>query len=303
VFRNLGYFVQLKDVPEAIKFHIARCFGHPRLPSRGEVDRYDESGSQRVHLAALRKYLGVKPYSEERDGEWLAETARQAAVTKHEIPDVINVLLEELVRHAFELPAFNTLERVATRMHHEVNDQYLGKIAAALTPDARATIDRLLKRQPDQALTGWQALKREPGAPSPQEARLMLQHIEGLTALAEQMPSVDVPIPKLRHFRSWVRALDATQLARLTPTRRYGLAVIFIHSQRGQALDDIVETYLRLMRNLKNQATRLLTQYQLEHGDRVDELVLQLKHILLAYKAEGSEVQRLMAIDRSLGRT
>ena len=44
-----------------------------------------------------------------------------AGHTKHIVPDIVNMLLEELVHHRFELPAFSTLERIAFAAREQVH--------------------------------------------------------------------------------------------------------------------------------------------------------------------------------------
>jgi hypothetical protein len=54
----------------------------------------------------------------------------------------------------------------------------------------------------------------------------------------ETLPKPDVPVPKLRQFRYQARPLDAAEMAKLKPQKRYALAVVFTRAQYAQALDD-----------------------------------------------------------------
>lgn len=54
------------------------------------------------------------------------------------------------------------------------------------------------------------------------------------------------------------------------------------------------------MRGLENTAQQKLLAYQLEHAKRADFLIGQLKEILQAYQLDGSDSQRVDAIDNSL---
>jgi hypothetical protein len=298
-FHYLGYFIRLKDVPAKIKQHIAQGLGIRRMPTDKELDGYDTSGHKRVHIEAIRRHFDVRPLSMKRDQPWLEALARKAAETKHNVPDIINQMIEELLRQRYELPGITVLVAIATAARATVHDGYLNAVSNALTPEAKQTIDGLLKRGNDP-LTGWNALKREPRRPTNREARFWLQHIERLRRLADQMPPLDIPIPKLRFFREWARALDATQLSRLKGPRLYGLAAIYIHAQRGNALDDAVDMFLRLIQRLENLAVRKLQEHRLAQGAEWDALVKQLRDILLAYKTTGTDEQRILAIDDSL---
>jgi len=232
-FQYLGYFVLLKHVPERIKVHVALAIGFKRLPPAYRLEAYDGTKSKRDHLAALRRVLRVEPFELRAHRGWVEGVARDAAQTKHNIPDIINQLIDELIRRRFELPVFSVLEDIAREARTAIHDQYLSRLSEALSPAGRAMIDGLLKRGNDP-LTGWNALKREPKRPTNREVRHWLQHLENLKRLADQMPPLEIPPSKLRFFRDWARAYDAAQMARLKGPTRYGLAAIFIHAQRGR---------------------------------------------------------------------
>ncbi len=299
LFQRLGYFTVLAEVPERIRKHIAKAARLGRVLDTDQLERYDASGSQRRHMPQLRQFIGVHPL--DKSGlAWLDTVATGAAQTKHTIPDIVNVLLEELVHHRYELPGFRTLELAAIGARERVNLGYYRSISHALTPATRTLIDELLRAPEGSRFTGWQSLKREPGRPTNKEVRFYLQHIRMLQQLAEQLPPIDVPVPKLKQFRAMARAYDASELAELAPDKRYALATIFIRAQHAKTLDDAAELFIKQVRGLENTAQQKLLAYQLEHAKRADFLIGQLKEILQAYQLDGSDSQRVDAIDNSL---
>jgi len=295
LFQRLGYFTTLAEVPERIVQHVAQAIGMRRVPA-DKLASYDASGGQRKHLTQLRAFLNVRPL-DAAGREWLSIVAATAAQTKHIVPDIVNVMLEELVHHRFELPAFSTLERLAIAAREQVHDAHYRQISDALTPTMRALIDELLLTPPGSHHSGWHALKREPKRPTNKEVRHYLQHIQRLRTLAEQLPPIDVSVPKLKQFRAMARALDASELAELVPVKRYALAAIFIRSQYRKTLDDAADLFIRLIQNLENTAQQKLIAYQLEHSKRADALIGQLREILQAYQVEGTDTQRVDAIE------
>lgn len=299
LFQRLGYFVTLADVPERIRQHIAQAAGLRRALGVRDLNRYDVSGAKRAHMKRLRQFLRVRPL-EPADRDWLATVAESAAQTKHVIPDIINVMLEELVHHRFELPGFTTLERIAIHARERVHEHYYKSISQALSSGARQMINELLSAPANATYSGWNALKREPKRPTNKEVRFYLQHIQRLQHLGKQLPAIDIPVPKLKQFRAMARALDASELAELKPAKRYALATIFVRSQYAKTLDDAADLYIRLMQNLENTAQQKLLAYQVEHGKRADALIGQLKDILQAYQIDGTNTQRVDAIGQSL---
>lgn len=110
--QRLGYFVSLKTVPRAITEHILACNGLSHLAS-SQLREHDRNGGSRQRmLDAIRRQVGIKAFTV--DGKAIIrELARDAASTKQDLADIINVVIEELVRQRFELPGFSTLQRTA----------------------------------------------------------------------------------------------------------------------------------------------------------------------------------------------
>lgn len=299
LFQRLGYFTPLSDVPQQIREHIARTSGVIKIPNDDEFTQYDLSGTRQLHRNILRAYFKVRTLGPE-GRQWLDTVAEVTAQTKNTVIDVINVLLEELVHHRYELPAFGTLHQIAERGREKIHRHYYETIASSLTPAAKALIDDMLKTPSGATHSGWHALKREPKKPTNKEVRQYLQHVQRLKHLVGQLPAIDVPVPKLKYFRTMARAMDASEVAELRPNKRYALAVIFIRAQYSKTLDDAADIFIRLMQNLENNARSQLVAYQIEHSKRTDMLVGQLRDVLQAYQLDGTDTQRVDAIGNSL---
>ncbi|MGH8500634.1 MAG: DUF4158 domain-containing protein, partial [Methylococcales bacterium] len=290
-----GYFPVLSDVPERIMLHVAHAAGFRRLPPSDSLLSYDRSGGKQRHVVALRTFLNVRPLDKAGQA-WLSSVAQTAAHTKHVVPDIVNVMLEELVHHRYELPGFTTVERFAQDARERVEKTLYASITDALSPVMRELIDDLLVTAPGTTQSGWHTLKRDPKQPTTKEVRFYLQHVRRLQALAEQLPPINVPVPKLKQFRAMARSKDASEMAELTATTRYALAAIFIRSQYRKTLDDAADLFIRLMQRMENAAEQKLIAHQLDHSKRTDTLIGQLKDILQAYQLEGTDTQRVDAI-------
>lgn len=299
VFQRLGYFVRLREVPAAIQQHVARVSGLQRLPPLKQLLAYDDSGAQRRHMKILREHLRVRPL-DAPGRAWLSEVAERAAETKHTVEDIINVMLEELVRARYELPGFSTLERLAMAAREQVNTGYCQAITQALSARDKQLIDDLLKTADDTSSSPWQTLKREPKKPTNKEVRQYLSHLQHLHQLAARLPKVSMPAAKYTYFRTLARALDAAEMAEQRPDRRYALAVILIRSQYSKTLDDVADLFLRLVGNLENHAQQQLNQFQLERSQRIDMLVGELRQVLLALRQEGAAAKRMQAVEAAL---
>ena len=299
LFQRLGYFIRLKDVPSVIRQYIIAQTGFARPPRLDELLQFDRSTGRERLIESLRRYLNVRPLNPESRA-WLQHVAETAADSRHVVADIINVMLEELVRHRYELPGFTVLDRLAIQAREKIHDVHFASIADQLDAKVKALIDNLFKVKQGETSSTWNLLKREPKKPTNKETRSYLQHIRRLQLLVEQLPQPDIPVPKLKQYRYIARSLDATEMAELKLQKRYALAVIYIRSQFAQTLDDAADLFVRMLQNLDNQARNKLGEYQQEHLQRTDRLIGQLKEMLLAYRIDGSDHQRVEAIGGSL---
>ena len=117
-FQHLGYFLPWSRIPAMIPQHIGQCLGFLFIPNM--PTSYQESGSRYRHMRLVRKYLKVEPL---RKTTYLCmqEAAQRAAQTKEHLADIVNVMLEELVKQRYELPAFSRLTREAATARAQVN--------------------------------------------------------------------------------------------------------------------------------------------------------------------------------------
>ena len=65
----------------------------------------------------------------------MGDACREAARTRDDLADIINIALEDLVRQRYELPAFNTVLRTARAARTEINQGYYAQVRERL-PDA-----------------------------------------------------------------------------------------------------------------------------------------------------------------------
>lgn len=290
VLQRLGYFIPLASVPRQIVVHLCKRY-QARVFTKTDLQTYDASGSKSLHQRRVREYVGLRLLDDDATG-WLETQALKAAATKQELPDIINILLEELVHHRYELPTFGTLSRLASRARSRVNDEIYQRVTKALSETQQRQIDRMFKTQ--QGRSQWDALKREPKQPNVREVASFLTHIESLRALAKDLPEVqDISVPKRNQFVLEARALNVREMQDLKPHKRFALAVLLIQAQLEKAVDDIADIFIRSMRNMDSTAAERLRQYQLEHIEQGEQLIAQFRNVLTAFEDEGSDPQRV----------
>ena len=95
-----------------IRRHLVAQTGFARPPKLAELLQFDRTAGRERLVESLRRYLNVRPL-DDPGRAWLRHVAETAADSRHVVADIINVMLEELVHHRYELPGFSTLDRLA----------------------------------------------------------------------------------------------------------------------------------------------------------------------------------------------
>jgi len=295
LFQRLGRPAPVAEAPSLVVEHVARVAGIHRVSLT--LDGYDRSGTRRRHLLVIRDHLRVQPYGHAAQHAMIRALA-EAASTKYELEDLINVAIEQLVRQQFELPAFDTLNRAARRVRATLARALYQRVFNALSADDLVRIDALFITDLTTLRAPWNELKAD--APNP-----TLTHLRDLVArqrwLATQAVGIDafsgIPAVKVRHFAEEARTLDAGRMQALEPHKRATLAVALLATQAAHALDDLGEMFVRRMQHIHNAAKLALDRYRAATVERTDGLITTLHRLILAHQEEGSIDERFVAMD------
>lgn len=95
--------------------------------------------------------------------------------------------------------------------------------------------------------------------------------------------------------------LDAHQMKRLGPAKRYTLAVALLHVQYARTLDDLAEMFIKQMQQLHHKGKVALAEYRVATQTRTDDLIHTLRDIVSAYQQEGEIPDRFGAISAVIG--
>lgn len=297
LLQRLGYFVALTSVPAVvIEFVCSRA--QVRVPTKAALARYDQSGTRHRHQMRLRDYVGIRVLDKEA-ATWLQQQALQAAQTKQELPDIINVLIEELIQRRYELPGFTHLFRLARNARATINDRIYKAVAGAMPDSVTARLDGLMQTRPGRSV--WDSLKREPKQPNVREVSDFLQHIVMMIGLSENLPDTEhIAATKREQLVLEARALDMAEMRALKPLKRYTLAVLLIQAQLQKAMDDVAEIFIKTIRNMHNVAQERLRQYHLQQAEQVERLVGRFREVLTVLSEDGTSDQCVARVEKSL---
>jgi len=165
-FQNLGYFIDLGEVPYVIIDYLKKQMKLPHNLSPS----YEYQSTLSRHRDSIREYLQVKPWntkgadSAQRVAMLAAYSASQ---TMNNPADIINFVIEDLVVKHFELPVFNTLDRLVRHVRYKVNQDIFQKVTKHLA-DAQPLekMDALLIVEKEETYSPYQKLKDPPKAPT-----------------------------------------------------------------------------------------------------------------------------------------
>jgi hypothetical protein len=219
----------------------------------------------------------------------LLDALADAARTKGDLIDLINVAMEELVRQRYELPVFDTFNRAARKVRGAVARQLYRRVFAALSPAARLQIDALFIADLATRRTPWNDLKGEPGRPSRTHLKELIAHERWLSARnVGASVLADVPAVRVQHLAAEARTLDAARMMALEPYKRVTLAATLLAVQTARARDDLGTMVVRQMQHIHAEGKKALVRYREEEAPRTDALVGTLRDLVVAHGQEGT---------------
>lgn len=298
-FQRLGYSIPLSSVPAAVIRHIA--VSAQLSTSSTELAGYDNSGTRTRHLSVIREYLNLQPYGASAQ-QFVVEVMERSARVRHDLVDLINIAIEELVHHRFELPAFSRLQRLAYKARSTTTTQFYQQVTQSLNDIDRERIDSLFQTRIETKTTSWNEVKRDPGRPTITHLKQRIEHLQWLASLQVGADALDqLPEIKRKHFADEAKGLDAGDMKDLTPLKRYTLSVALLNAQYAQTLDDLAEMFIRQMQQMHHRGKEALASLRKETQARTDGLIVTLRDMVIAFHNEGEIVQRFEAIGAVIG--
>lgn len=297
-FQRLGYFVQIRDVPAQIVAHLAKYLRMQKIP---DLSDYDESGGRQRHMTAIREFLQVQAFDEQARRA-LLDAVKEAALTKEDPADIVNVGIEELLRLRFELPGFTTLLKTAQYARVQVNRHIYMQLTSELGKKGRGLIDELFKVRQEQTFSDWEALKHDPGKPSIKNLRKLITQLEWVKTWYVDLKALkNIPDSKLRHFAGEAKSLDASRMQALEINKRYTLAMALIKFQMARRLDDLGDMIVKRIQHVHTQGKEALNEYRKKHQAETDALIGKLRDILVAIRDTEPRDERLDAVENAAG--
>lgn len=139
-YQYLGRPFKTEKIDVPIKKYLAEKIGvDPFIDMTG----YNKLTRHR-HIQSIREYLQINADKQARR-KIMKASALDAATKKENLADIINCVIEELIKFKFELPAFQKLVRLARAARTVVNNDNYGRIFNALSDEQKKSLDIIME--------------------------------------------------------------------------------------------------------------------------------------------------------------
>ena len=299
LFQRLGYFPDFNDIPLQIIEYIAIVAGFQDI--KINMKKYLKMKSRWIHISLIRSFLNIKPYTN-GGKEFMTQVMLKASEIKDIIADIINLAIEEMILHRYELPAFTTFLRIALDSRSSVNKMFYQNIYNQLDKSYKESLEILLKRQETDSVSPWDKLKQDPGRPTIYQIRQFIIHILWIKSLNKgNIVLENIPESKFKRFVEEAKSLNVAQMNEIYEQKRFTLALSLIHAQTIQAFDDLAEMFIRRVRTLYNTANKALEEYKRSHQELADYLIETLGKIAENWTNTKENETRAKAVDNIFG--
>ena len=297
-FQYLKHFPDIELIPGEIVEHVSASLG--MVPTQAIA--YSSSTALYRHHKVIRELLGVEPYTDALTRPVVVALAHKAAAVVETRVDIINCVIEDLIRQGHELPVYRTLDDIAEEVHADAQTALHLQIEAQLTEPQRQWLDKLLVTDLPVRRTLYNQLKRTAKKTSRQHLDLLLDQVKWLDTL----PACDdllstVPTTKLKHMAERAAVLDAGDLKDFTAPKRHALILALIRQMRVRARDDVAEMFIRRIGAVHKRAREELQNLQARQRELSEALVATLEDVLDILAEEhdcattGQMVRQLLA--------
>ena len=235
-FQKMARFCSREEIPEVVVDHVRRCLG---LGPEAEPD-HGAARTAKWHRKQVRVRQGVA-YDQRRARALAAREIRDAALVKNHPPDLINVALERLIEASLELPAFSTLDELATTIRAEVNAGIFTRIVERMGPGGQQRLQALLTVA-DGGTSMFNRLKKPAQRATWSRFKAQAEYLSQVDALGDTVAWLEGITPgKVADFAGEAAAQDIDTLSRYNPVKRLALVACLVHTARMRARDDLAE--------------------------------------------------------------
>lgn len=286
-FQRLGYFPNLNQIPQDIINYL-----RDDLKLSDDIDvGYDQSRTLYRHQKRIRAYFQVTAFDKQAR-HLISEAVSKSALVMDNPADLINVAIEMLVKDRYELPGFNSLNRLVCRLRTRVNHQLFSQVITQLDEKYLNYLDRLLENHPVHQRSPYNDLKKLPKKSTRNHLNDLLVHLAWLESLGDISPYLEKINPsKIQHWAAEAKSLDASEIKKITQPKRATLLLCLIYTNGVNTRDYLVTMFLKQMKKIHNKAKEKLEFIRQQLQEKVEAIVAVFANVLPFFADESPEAQ------------
>ncbi len=269
--RYLGRFLENPaSVPAHVVAWVAREIG---VAASVDLAGYGEGEWRWSHQAEIRRLYGYRPFSSAGVEPELVEWLRARAwVTAESSRALFARASELLVDRRVLLPGWSTLWRLVGSARESADERGWSMLAATLTDEQRARLERLLHVTAGRRVTDLERLRMAPVDPAIKGLIAALERLRELRALADGLGGLEVlPPARLRVLMVAAERQRGGELADLRESRRLATLMAFAITAAERGQDDALEHFDRLHGDLLLRAAAAGKRERLRDGAAIDD--------------------------------
>ncbi len=300
-FQYLGRMIQPQKINNAIVLNIAKGLA---LNCKFDLSDYSNS-TRKNHIDKVRDFLQINKNKNERK-QCMKKSALLSSEYKENLADIINHILEDLIKSKFELPSFLRLLRLARAARKITNYSYYSNLVTNLSQHEKNKLDKLLISTPNnndlKSLSSWMQLKKPLEKPTVKKVNQFMMQLAELHELRNEF-NVDINLIsplRIENIENEAMAADSAMMKKMSAVKRYALMIVLIDTKTTKAIDDLVSVLIKWNKKFHRNAKNKLENYRLKSALDTDNLVCLLYDMLMGLKNHKTEHEKITAIEGSV---
>ena len=287
-FQRMARFCPREEIPGTVTDHVRHCLG---LAPEVEADHGAER-TIRLHRGLVRRRQGAT--RDPRRARALAAAAiREAAQVRNHPPDLINVALERIIEASLELPAYSTLDDMATTIRAEVNEAICAGITGRMGPEGTQRAQGLLDTAGSDGRSMFNRLKKPAQRATWSRFKAQAEYLDEVDALGDTAYWVEGVAPsKIADFAGEAAAQDVDTLSRYGDAKKLALVACLAHIARMQARDDLAEMLCKRVASIVKKAKTELEEIRLRQRAVSERLIGTYRTVLENLDPDGETAAR-----------
>jgi Tn3 transposase DDE domain len=185
-----------------------------------------------------------------------------------------------LVKASLELPAFSTLDEIASRIRREVNAAIFEQVASQIALPDRVRLDALLDVVGPTAKRPFNRLRAPAGRATWSGFREQVAHLRWVDSLGRTERWLDgIAESKIADFAREAAVADAGVMRDVAPAKRTVLACM-VHVARTRARDDVAEMFCKRMASITERAKAELDEIRAGQEEISERLIGHYQSVL-----------------------